>query len=674
LNQPGVAAVSRRNTDGTLGKDTVIARTFRTLAAAGTALVAALALAAPAMAAPGNDEIASAQTLPEALPLSVPGTTVGATGEAGEKVFGNEAKASVWFSWKASVTGTVVVDLCGPFSGPVEASSGIGVYTGAGTTWASLTKVADTAGPCKLRFAATAGTTYKLQIDFLQGEGEFVLGLHLPQPPANDNFASAQPVTGLPFAVPGSTIEATFEAGEPAVLGNSSAASRSVWYSWTAPSSGHVQLDGCPFQTQRGSAGNMAMGIYTGATLVGLTKVVETNNCKVEFDAVAATNYKIAYSGNFAGEGTFTLAMRSATPPGNDNFAAAQTIGPQLPLDVTGDNSFATTEVGESAIPIGGFTGSTHSVWYQWTPSETQLVKLNACGDDGVPRLGVFTGATIATLKVANLPLGFAPFCAAELEAKAGTAYKIAIAGSSFDDSTGPFRLEIHRVSRPTNDNFAMAATIGPDLPIAVDGTNADATVEPKEPGPSSFLNPIATVWYRWQSAFAGPVVISTCGSSTDTFASVLTGNELAALTRLAPAGEDDPGTCPDPAQKGAVDRFDAVAGTTYWVRVSSFRDGIEGPFHLTITDPNAKPPVSMGQAPMQAPTVLAPPHKKPTLGQAIARCRARFPGKGKKATAQLAACVRKAKLKFALAKCRASRNGAKRHQCMAAARRRYRA
>jgi hypothetical protein len=668
-------AVSRGYADGTFGKDTVIARRLRTLVAAATALVAVLVLAAPAAAAPANDEIANAQTLPEALPLSVPGTTVGATGEAGEKVFGNEAKDSVWFSWKASVTGTVVVDLCGPFSGPVGAVSGIGVYTGAGTTWASLTKVTDTAGPCKLKFAATTGTTYKIQVDFFGGEGEFVLGLHLPQPPANDNFASAQPVAGLPFSVPGSTIEATFETGEPAFLGGSGG-SRSVWYSWTAPSTGHVQLDGCPFETQRGSAANMAMGVYTGTTLAGLTEVVETHNCKVEFDAVAATNYKIAYSGNFSGEGTFTLAMRSATPPANDNFAAAQTIGPQLPLEVTGDNSFATTEAGESAVPMGGLTGSTHSVWYQWTPSETQLVKLNACGEDGVPRLGVFTGSTIATLKVANLPLSFAPFCAAELEAKAGTTYKIAIAGSTFENSTGPFELEIHTVSRPTNDNFAAAAPIGPELPIAVDGTNADATVEPKEPSPAVFLNPIATVWYQWQSTFTGPVVISTCGSSTDDFASVHTGEELATFTRLVPAGEEDPGTCPDPKQKGAANRFNAVAGTIYWVQVSSFQNGIEGPFHLTITDPNAKPPAGEApiSAPVQRPPLLAPPHQKPTLKQAIASCRAQFPAKGKKGARQLAGCIRKAKLKFALAACRATKNGVKRHQCMAAARRRYHA
>ncbi|HVX32656.1 MAG TPA: hypothetical protein VHA80_05885 [Solirubrobacterales bacterium] len=322
-------------------------RTFRLLAAAATLLLGGtLAMAAPAVAAPTNDEIANAQVLPEALPVSVPGTTVGATGESGEKVFSNAAKASVWFSWKASVTGTVVVDLCGPVSAGGDPLTGVGVYTGAGTTWAGLTKVTDTAGPCKLRFGATFGTTYKIQVDYLDAETEFVLGLHLPQPPANDNFASAQTVTGLPFSIPGSTIEATFESGEPSGLGGSS--SRSVWYSWTAPSSGHVQLSGCPFETQRGSAANRKMAVYTGTTLAGLTNVVETANCKVEFDAVAGTKYKIAFSGSFSGEGTFTLAMRSATPPANDDFLAAQAIGPQLPLAVTGDDSFATTEPGEN--------------------------------------------------------------------------------------------------------------------------------------------------------------------------------------------------------------------------------------------------------------------------------------------------------------------------------------
>jgi hypothetical protein len=628
------------------------ARIFRTLAAVAVAGLATLASAATASAAPpANDNIANAQALTPGLPVSVEGTTVDATGEPGEKVFGNPANESVWYSWRATASGTVVVDICSKSPAGPEVSTGIGVYTGAGTTFASLTKVEDTTGPCKVRFTAVNGTTYEIQVDFLRnGHGAFQMSLHSPQPPANDDFAAAQNLgNALPFSVAGSTIEATFEAGEPDFLGKAGG-SRSVWYSWTAPKTAHVQLGGCPFVTQPGSAANDAIGVFTGATLAALTNVVETNNCKVEFDAVAGTNYRIAFSGNFAGEGTFTLALHEAPPPSNDNFANAIALAPVLPTKVSGDNSFATTETGEGALPIGGFTGATHSVWYRWTPAVSQRVKLNACGTSGIPQLGVFTGTTIATLKVANLPLTFAPFCAAELNAVAGTTYSIAIAGNSFEGSTGPFELEIHAVSRPPNDNFAAATVLGPELPIAVDATNADATVETDEPSPGFFVNALATVWYRWESRFSGPVDVSTCGSPTADDAAVYTGSSLAKLTRIVPVGEEgEPGPCPSRAQKGSHDRFTAVAGTTYFIQVSGTRNGLEGRFHLTITDPNPRPVLTPPPppAPMPMPTTTGNHHGKPSLKQAIARCRRHFRGKGAKAHAKRAACVKRAKAKF---------------------------
>lgn len=633
----------------------------RSIVASALALLGALALAAPAVAAPANDNIAGAQVLSSALPVSVAGTTVGATGESGEKVFGNSATESVWFSWASTINATVVVDLCAGFSGGNSAASGIGVYTG-GTTFASLTKVADTAGPCKLRFAATSGTVYKIQVDYLHAQGTFTLALHLPQPPANDNFASAQALPGsLPVSVAGSTIEATFQTGEPGALGGSEG-SRSVWYSWTPTATGHVQLGVCPFDTQPGSAANTAAGVYTGTTLATLTKVVETNNCTVEFDASAGTNYKIAFSGNFSGEGTFTLALRSATPPANDNLAAATPIGPGLPLSAHGDNDFATVETGESALPIGGLTGSSHSVWFQWTPNVSERVKLNACQAEE-PRLGVFTGSTIATLAVATEPQSEAPFCAVELNAVAGTAYKIAIAGDSANNGVGPFDLGIHKVSRPANDNFAAPTSIGPDLPIAVDGNNTDATVETGEPNPTQERGPFATVWYRWESHLSGPVDISTCGSATNDFASVRVGSTLTATTRVAPSGEEEPSLCADQSQNGARERFTAVAGTTYLIQVSGVSRGFEGSFHLTITDPNAKPPTQPTQ-----PTVK----KALTLKQAIARCRTQFHGKGRKARGKRARCIVRVKRKFALARCHQMANHSQQQKCLAAVHRRY--
>ena len=629
---------------------------FRTVLAAVATLLGALALAAPASAAPANDDIANAQTVGPALPVSVAASTVGATGEAGETVYGNPATESVWFQWTPSVSTAAIVDLCSSGFTGGNATFGIGVYTG-GTTYASLTTVADIAGPCKLEFSAIAATTYKIQVDFLHAQGNFTFTLRTPHPPANDNFASAQNLgASLPVSVGGSTIDATYESGEPPALGGFEN-SRSVWYSWTSPITGRVQLSGCPFETQPGSAANKTLGVYTGTSLGALSEVVETNNCTVEFAVTAATEYKIAFSGSIRGEGTFTLALREAPPPANDDLADATVIGPTLPLAVQGDNGFATIEPGESALPISGLTDDSHSVWYQWTPSVSELVKLNACHLDQ-PRLGVFTGTTISSLVVATEPQSRSPYCEVELSAVAGTTYEIAIAGDSFNDGTGPFELEIHKVSRPLNDNFADATAIGPELPISVAGNNTDATVETGEPAPALNYEPIATVWYRWDSNFNGPVDISTCGSVTPDFVSVHTGSTFAAMTRVVPTGENDPGACYSAQQVGSKERFTAAAGTTYWIQVSSPSRGIEGPFRLTIIDPNAKP----SPPPAIVPVVTKP---RSDLKLEIEQCKERFKGNGKQARRKRANCLKKVRRKAAIAVCRKIANPSQKKRCI---------
>jgi hypothetical protein len=119
-----------------------------------------------------------------------------------------------------------------------------------------------------------------------------------------------------------------------------------------------------------------------------------------------------------------------------------------------------------------------------------------------------------------------------------------------------------------------------------------------------------------------------------------------------------------------------AVAGTTYMIQVSSFDHGFEGPFRMTITDPNEKPkPAAPGGGGASTPAAAIPEAlqvPKRTVQDEIARCRKAFPGKGKKARTKRAACITKAKLRFALAKCRESQNKAKRRQCAVAAHRRF--
>ena len=53
--------------------------------------------------------------------------------------------------------------------------------------------------------------------------------------PANDNFAARQTISGpLPLTVAANNIGATAEVGEPMIGGN--APLKTVWFSWTAPS------------------------------------------------------------------------------------------------------------------------------------------------------------------------------------------------------------------------------------------------------------------------------------------------------------------------------------------------------------------------------------------------------------------------------------------------------
>lgn len=194
-----------------------------------------------------------------------------------------------------------------------------------------------------------------------------------------------------------------------------------------------------------------------------------------------------------------------------------------------------------------------------------------------------------------------------------------------------------------------------------------DATVEKGEARPIFETNPLGTVWYRWESGFTGPVEIATCGSATSVIAAVHTGATFATMTRIVPAGEELPGSC-GKGVTGSRESFTATAGTTYFVQVSARAKDIEGAFHLTITDPNAQPPVPQPAAPA-APAAVSIVGKAPN--DPFAKCRKRYPGKGRVAKAKRARCIAKVKLRLAIERCH-KLSGVRESKCVAVARKRY--
>ena len=543
-------------------------------------------------ASPPNDNFANAQVVGPGVPVTVAGTTVEATVEPGEPPHfsTNPSTHTVWFSWTPAVSMPTVLDVCD--RDPAVHFTTEAVYTGNALN--ALTPVASTAGECILRFNATGGQNYKIVIDNNDEVGAFTFRLRQPAPPANDAFANAETIgPSLPITISRSNVDATSEPNEPAVNGGGG----SVWFKWTAPASQSVRLDICDFQTRTGAA-NKAVSVYTGTMLTALTTIYSSGfQCRATFDAVSGTTYIISFSGNFGGEGTFTLKLLQAIPPPNDNFNSAIAVSPNLPVALADDTVFASVETGEPNH--GEYPGNTifpphDSVWYTWTAPANVQARIQVCDSNFSARLGVYTGNAVNALTKVTpaVPINSQPFCSIRFNAVMGTTYRIAVGSGPENDTEGNFLLDIHVFTPPPNDNFTNAQQLSPALPISVSGSTIDAGAETGEPNHGEEFGALTSVWYRWTPSAGGPVSIDACTRSDfNTLIGVHTGMALNALTRVG-TSEGGPGCAGRPF--GGTLTMDVTAGTTYFIAV----DGNEGHFTLalrSLTQPPAVPASGSG-------------------------------------------------------------------------------
>lgn len=254
-------------------------------------LVVAAACSVPSAAAaapPVNDDFATA-TLITGLPASVSGNNAGATKEVGEPDHGpgGSGGRSVWWTWTAPASEAFEITACG--IGPIY----IGVYRGD-----RVDALVQPDGLSRLgsyvcdqaTFDATAGEVYRIAIDS-PSEGDVTLGFR--GPPANDDFADAEAITGFPAAVIGDSTLATTEPGEPNHARRGFPGS--VWWKWTAPSSGAVLITTCH------SASENALAVYTGNGIDALRRIASDGGrgcgSTVELYAIADNEYRIAVAG-----------------------------------------------------------------------------------------------------------------------------------------------------------------------------------------------------------------------------------------------------------------------------------------------------------------------------------------------------------------------------------------
>jgi hypothetical protein len=272
------------------------------------AMVAALAVAVPASAEapPANDHFAAAKVIEGSKGL-VTGHNFGATKEPLEPNHaGNPGGHSVWYSWTAPADGQYgFVTLNSDFD------TLLAVYEGASldalTEVASSEDAGDGSRASMLSFRAAAGVVYRIAIDGFAGKvGK--IGLQWMPAPANDNFADAQEIAGRSGSVSGTTVGATWEPGEP-WDGESDGAT--VWYRWTAPTSGTFSFD------TRGSRIDSVLSVYVGASVTDLERVAANDDdaflgcctSRVGFTAAAGQTYHLAVD-VYYGWGALQLAWR----------------------------------------------------------------------------------------------------------------------------------------------------------------------------------------------------------------------------------------------------------------------------------------------------------------------------------------------------------------------------
>lgn len=241
-----------------------------------------------------------------------------ATREAREPVHAGVAgNGSLWWSWTAPRSGSTTIDTTGSAIDTLLA-----VYTG--STIDALTSVAvndDESGTLtssKVTFTAKAGTIYQIAVDAKTATNGLVV-LHLNLIAGNDEFASAQVVSGRSWSVKADNRVATRETGEPRIRNNTGG--HSVWYRWVAPATRRYHL--ATFSSEF----NTMLGVYTGNTISSLAEVAAVatagdsnftmQSAGTTIFATAGTAYNIAVDSEVSATGTsatgnFTLSCIDA--------------------------------------------------------------------------------------------------------------------------------------------------------------------------------------------------------------------------------------------------------------------------------------------------------------------------------------------------------------------------
>jgi hypothetical protein len=313
--------------------------------------------------------------------------------------------------------------------------------------------------------------------------------------PDNDNFSAAKVVSGQSYSEnPAIDItDATVEGGEIANSPDSGNETRSIWFTWTAPASGYLNVASC----------NLAPGF--AQTSVGIFKpdmatrlsgtIYASDGCGGYGGAVAGTlvtngeQYWIRVAGSDETQvGSASFYLNLNPPPDNDNFADADDLGEGANQTATGNTAASTAEPGE---------GVPDSVWFKWDPPINANYSIAVCsgfGGDVIAK--AFTSAYLDP-EIAQLTLVDSTGTAGSCANNEGD-YFVITRGPS---PQGPLWIQVSSIdaNQPANFTLTLSSSplVGNPPSIYSDSALVGSTWEITSPGSWVGAAPI-DFDYRW--------------------------------------------------------------------------------------------------------------------------------------------------------------------------------
>jgi M6 family metalloprotease-like protein len=267
---------------------------------------------------PANDFFAGRITI-AGNANTVTGTNVNSSAQTSEPAHHSQApQKSVWWTWTPSITGTATITTAGSNYDTILAA-----YTGSAigslVARASNDDAEGGVRTSSVVFAVTAGVPIQIAVDGYNGAaGTITLNVSVVYvPPANDHFANATVISNgsTPVTVTGTNNGATAQTGEPAHAGSGPDAS--VWWKWTAPSTGTLWL------STSGSSFDTVLAVYTGTAVNALTLQAANDDVgggnrtsEVSVAVTGGTIYLIAVDGYHGAAGN--VSVRASFDDFND--------------------------------------------------------------------------------------------------------------------------------------------------------------------------------------------------------------------------------------------------------------------------------------------------------------------------------------------------------------------